>query len=58
MAFGQLTYRESLRDIGAYLRAQQSKLTTWASAVKFRVPIWRTPTGNATGGFTPTSRTR
>ncbi|MBF0589659.1 MAG: DUF4372 domain-containing protein, partial [Magnetococcales bacterium] len=26
MAFAQLTYRESLRDIGVCLRAQQSKL--------------------------------
>ena len=29
MAFAQLTYRESLRDIEACLRAQESKLYHW-----------------------------
>jgi hypothetical protein len=32
MAFAQLTYRESLRDIESCLRALQSKRFTWGSA--------------------------
>lgn len=33
MAFAQLTYRESLRDIEACLRAQKTSCITWGSAV-------------------------
>jgi hypothetical protein len=34
LAFAQLTYRESLRDIEACLRAQHPSSITWASGVR------------------------
>ena len=50
MAFAQLTWRESLRDIEASLAANASKL---CHAMGFRsqssVPRWPTPTSRATG---------
>src|SRR5213593_3068706 len=49
MAFAQLTYRESLRDIEACLRANQTKLYHLAFAVTFRATLWPTPTRCATG---------
>jgi len=49
LAFAQLTYRESLRDIEACLRAQQPKLYHMASAGKFLATRWPTPTSIATG---------
>jgi Domain of unknown function (DUF4372) len=52
LAFAQLTYRESLRDIEACLRAQQSKLYHMG----FRGQVSRTPTSIATGASTPNSR--
>jgi len=56
MAFAQLTYRESLRDIEACLSAQASKLYHMG----LREPIRRARrclmrTKPAIGGFTPTS---
>ena len=64
MAFAQLTYRESLRDIEICLSAQASKLYPMG----FREPVRRstsspsdaphrrpTPTSCATGGSTPIS---
>ena len=57
MAFAQLTYRESLRDIEACLSAQASKL--YHNHMGFREPIrrstCRTRTKPAIGAFTPTS---
>ena len=35
MAFAQLTYRESLRDIECCLRAMKGSFTTWESVVKY-----------------------
>ncbi len=65
MAFAQLTYRESLRDIETCLSAQASKLYTMG----FREPVRRstssqsdaphrrlTPTRRATGASTPSWR--
>src|SRR5271167_557026 len=51
MAFAQLTYRESLRDIEACLSAQAAKLYRMG----FREPVRRspTPTKPAIGGFMP-----
>ena len=53
MAFAQLTYRESLRDIEACLNARPNKLY----AMGFRSPVrrlhWPMPTRCATGVSTP-----
>src|SRR5215472_7187207 len=46
MAFAQLTYRESLRDIEACLRAQAGKL--YHMAIKTRVPRITLPNANET----------
>src|ERR1035437_10172011 len=55
MAFAQLTYRDSLRDIEACLRSMQGKLYhTWDSAARWRALPWPTPTSRATGESTPT----
>ena len=55
MAFAQLTYRESLRDIEACLRSLSAKLYHMG----FRCPVARstlpTPTNRATGGSMPIS---
>jgi hypothetical protein len=52
MAFAQLTYRESLRDIEASLSAQAAK----RYHMGFLEPVRRsTPTNRATGAFIPTS---
>ena len=52
MAFAQLTYRESLRDIETCLSVQASKLYSMG----FRDPVRRStladPTRRATGAFT------
>ena len=40
MAFAQLTYRDSLRDIEAGLRAQQSKLYHMGIAATSPAPPW------------------
>ena len=57
MAFAQLTYRESLRDIEACLRAQGAKL--YHMGIRPRAPCraapWPMPTNNAIGASTPTS---
>jgi Domain of unknown function (DUF4372) len=52
MAFAQLTYRESLRDIESYLSVQTSKLYPWASAIRCGARRWPMPTRRATGAFT------
>ncbi len=46
MAFAQLTYRESLRDIEACLSAQTAKLYQWAFANRSAVPPSRMPTSS------------
>jgi hypothetical protein len=54
MAFAQLTYRESLRDIEVCLSAQASKLYHMG----FGQPVdrrWPMPTRHATGASTPSS---
>src|SRR5271165_3979831 len=55
MAFAQLTYRESLRDIEACLRSMRGSCITWDSAASYRVPPWLMPTSRATGESTPIS---
>ena len=55
MAFAQLTYRESLRDIEACLSAQASKLYHMGFASRFGGRRCLMPTKPAIGGFTPTS---
>ena len=55
MAFAQLTYRESLRDIETCLRAVKSKLYHMGIRSASRTTICRTPTTSATGASTPTS---
>jgi len=52
MAFAQLTYRESLRDIETCLSAQSAKLYTWAFASRSGDRRWPMPTRCATGAFT------
>lgn len=54
MAFAQLTYRESLRDIEVCLRAQRNKLYHMGirSKVSRRAP-WRKRTRCGTGASTP-----
>ena len=56
MAFAQLTYRESLRDIETCLRAVQTKLYHMGirSSVSRNNLSQRQP-DSATGGSTPTS---
>jgi len=56
MAFAQLTYRESLRDIEACLRAQPAKLIILASAPLWRATLWPMPMRCATGASTPIMR--
>src|SRR5580693_4051957 len=55
MAFAQLTYRESLRDIEACLSAQASKLYHMGFREPIRARRCPTRTKLATGAFTPTS---
>jgi hypothetical protein len=54
MAFAQLTWRESLRDIEASLSANATKLYAmgFRSAVR-RAPRWPMPTNCATGASGP-----
>ena len=56
MAFAQLTYRESLRDIEACLRSQSSKLYHLGIRATCRAIPWPMPTPRATGASTPTLR--
>jgi len=53
MAFAQLTYRESLRDIEACLNAQPNKLYAMAFARQCAAPLWPTQTNCVTGAFMP-----
>jgi hypothetical protein len=55
MAFAQLTYRESLRDIEVSLSAQASSCTTWDFASRCGARRWPTPTNRATGASMPIS---
>ena len=55
MAFAQLTYRESLRDIEACLSAQAPKLYHMGFASRFGGRRCLMQTRPAIGGFTPTS---
>ena len=54
MAFAQLTYRESLRDIEACLRAQSSKLYHLGIRRRWLAIRWPMPTQRATGASMPT----
>src|SRR5258705_5505004 len=56
MAFAQLTYRESLRDIEACLGSSRASCIIWAFAVRWRDPRWPMPTKCTTGASSPTSR--
>ena len=55
MAFAQLTYRESLRDIETCLRAVQAKWCHMGLRGGVCATICRTPIESATGESTPTS---
>ena len=55
MAFAQLTWRESLRDIEASLSANASKLYAMGFARRSSAPRWPTPTNRATGASGRTS---
>ena len=55
MAFAQLTYRESLRDIETCLSAQPGKLYHLGFVDRSVVQHSRMPTKPATGVFTPNS---
>src|SRR3954451_11710599 len=57
MAFAQLTYRESLRDIEACLSAQAHKLYHIGFRQRFTARRWRMRTRCAIGGSMPTSPT-
>src|SRR5205809_7835709 len=54
LAFAQLTYRESLRDIEACLRAVSSKLI-WVSVARFPNQLWPMRTRLMTGESSPIS---
>lgn len=56
MAFAQLTYRESLRDIEACLRARSTKLYHMGIRSRISIP-WLMPTRYAIGESTPISHT-
>ena len=56
MAFAQLTYRESRRDIEACLRSMRGKL--YHMGLRSRVARSTLADANATGGSTPTSPKR
>src|SRR5512141_976330 len=56
MAFAQLTYRESLRDIEACLHSVQASCTIWDSAARWRVRRWPTRTSRMIGGSLRISR--
>ena len=56
MAFAQLTFRESLRDIEACLHAQSSKLYHLGFAVASHATRSPMPTPRGTGASTATSR--
>src|ERR1700681_565158 len=59
LMFAQLTYRRSLRDIEACLRAQQPRLYHLGfPGASFSPTRWRTPTRFATGASTATSPQR
>ena len=53
MAFAQVTYRESLRDIEAALSAQSAKLYHMGFHGRSDVPHWPMPTRPATGVSMP-----
>ena len=55
LAFAQLTFRESLRDIEACLRSVEGKLYHMGFRGKVRDLRWPTPTRRTTGASTPTS---
>jgi hypothetical protein len=55
MAFAQLTYRESLRDIEVCLSAQASKLYHMGFASRCGDRHWPMPTRRATGASTRSS---
>src|SRR5438105_9735176 len=52
MAFAQITYRESLRDIEAVCQRNRPSSITWVCEDRFAVPRWLTPTKPAIGGST------
>lgn len=54
MAFAQLTYRESLRDIEACLSAQKPSAITWGFASLFDARRWPMQTNRVTGASMPT----
>src|SRR5580700_4852292 len=56
MAFAQLTFRESLRDIEVCLRAQSSKLYHFGICSRWLVIRWPMPTLCATGASMPILR--
>ena len=56
MAFAQLTFRESLRDIEVCLRAHEAKLYHLAADTSLAA-IWAMRTRNAIGAFIAISRT-
>ena len=55
LAFAQLTYRESLRDIETCLRAMRPKLYHMGIRGKISRARWPTPTRRGTGASTPNS---
>ena len=57
MAFAQLTYRQSLRNIEVCLSAQTSKLYHMGFRESVRDRRWPMPTRRATGAFTRSSPT-
>ena len=57
MAFAQLTFRESLRDIEVCLRALKPSFIIWAFADTSLAAIWAMRTRNAIGAFIAISRT-
>ena len=57
MAFAQLTFRESLRDIEVCLRAHEAKLYHLGIRDTSLAAIWAMRTRNAIGAFIAISRT-
>jgi hypothetical protein len=58
MAFAQLTYRESLRDIESCLYSMRGKLYHMGIRGSVAAPLWPTPTRIGTGASLPISPKR
>jgi Domain of unknown function (DUF4372) len=49
MAYAQLTWRESLRDIESHWGRMPPSCTRWGCAKRYAAPLWPMPTSGVTG---------